>query len=150
MNFRQSYLVFSRVENSTRCVENRPGSVLSPSTSLSIFLRRNSPVRCRQACDQRCPQLKKQEANSQAWQNRNHSSAEKKAMKDGSENASLFFDLQKRVRPPRDEILRPYLSEVENLKKLPGDGVYKAAFDHCEAPRRYKPTEKYLMPTLRT
>jgi len=46
--------------------------------------------------------------------------------------ASLFFDLQKRVKPPRDEILRPYLTGVENLKKLLGDGAYKAAFDHYE------------------
>ena len=30
--------------------------------------------------------------------------------------ASLFFDLQKRVKPPRDEILRPYLTGEENLK----------------------------------
>ncbi len=48
--------------------------------------------------------------------------------------ASLFFDLQKRVRPPRDEILRPYLTGVENLKRLLHDGSYKAAFDHYEVP----------------
>ena len=48
--------------------------------------------------------------------------------------ASLFFDVQERIKPPRDEILRPYLTGVENLEKLLGDGTYKAAFDHYEIP----------------
>jgi len=53
---------------------------------------------------------------------------------DKEKTAALFFDLQKRVKPPRDEILRPYLTGEENLKKLLSDGAYKAAFDHYEIP----------------
>ncbi len=50
--------------------------------------------------------------------------------------ASLFFDLHHLVKPPRDQILKPYLTGEENLKKLLNDGTYKACFDHYEIHNR--------------
>ncbi len=46
--------------------------------------------------------------------------------------SNLFYDLQQRVKPPRDQILKPYCAGEEKLRTVLGPGFYRACFDHYE------------------